>query len=83
MKPYSSPNAYLNRYFKKSKRFLYQTDVDGCDYYVNRNYRLMYIEGEKFILEERVIDRDTGADYFEELFYGTLEDCVKIMKENK
>jgi hypothetical protein len=77
---YSSPQAYLNRYFKGRKKFNYTSDSDGNDMYESKSWNLVWVRGEEFILERRVRDFDTGADYFDECFYGTLIECVNYIK---
>ena len=78
---YSSPQAFLNRFFKGPKRFSYSTLEDGSDVYISTDYQLVWVRGEDFILERRVRDFDTGADFFDEVFYGSLIDCVQKIKK--
>lgn len=77
-KKYSSPQAYLNRFFKKSKKFEYTA---GEDTYTNKDFRLSWVDGEIFILEKRVIDRSVGADYYEDIDAGELEKLVLHVKK--
>lgn len=84
MNKYTSPQAYLNRFFKGDKRFQYTTLEDGSDVYTSKDFQLVWVRNEDFVLEIRIQDFDTGADYFEECFYGSLTDCVyKIKNINK
>jgi hypothetical protein len=76
--PYSSPKAYLNRFFKGKNKFKYI--MSGLDQYENENFQLTWIGNETFVLAKRVIDQDVGADYFEDFFKGTLVECVNLMR---
>jgi hypothetical protein len=74
---YSSPQAYLNKYFKGRRKFNYILNEDA---YEAKDWRLDWVESESFVLSRRVIDRDTGADYFDDIFKGTLIECVNYIK---
>ncbi len=74
---YSSPQALLNRYFRGKNKFKYNDN----DSYENNNWLLVWIEHEIFVVEKRIKDYETGADYFDEVFYGELTDCVKYIKK--
>ena len=77
---YSSPQALLNRYFKKSKKFKYI--MSDSDEYENQDFLLTNLEGEEFILDE-IMPRDweTNSQDLKQLHCGHLTQCVEKMRE--
>lgn len=73
---YSSPSAYLNRFFKKQNRFVYSDDL-----YTNPDFQLVWIEGEQFVLQVHVMDVDTGADFYDDHSTGELTELVQKIRE--
>jgi hypothetical protein len=74
---YKSPSNYLNKFFKGKNKFIYNDD-----YYKNNNYKIVWIENETFCLEKRIIDKDVGADYFEDIAVGDLVTIVDLIKKD-
>ncbi len=53
--------------------------ISELDCYENKDWHLTHIDEERFVLSRRVQEHDTGADYFEDCFFGELSECLKIM----
>jgi hypothetical protein len=79
---YSKPSALLNRYFKGNKKFIFTTDNQGLDCYENPDFRLVWMEGERFLLEKRMFDHSVGADWYEETkVIQELESLVGLIRD--
>lgn len=82
MTNYSSPQAYLNRFFRNDKKFTYTTTEDGLDCYENSNFRLVWDSGEKFYLDVYITDNDTNSAWYEQTsHYGNLIYLVDIIRK--
>lgn len=79
---YSSPQALLNRYFKKQNKFQY---ILGKDEYESKDWLLTWESGEFFYLSKKIRDNSVGMEWFEDIAgpIKLIEAIELIKKENK
>lgn len=77
-KLYSSPQAYLNRFFKGPKRFKFEISFENS--YENEEWRIEWIDDENFLLQISLPDT-SGFPSWHDIFIRPLVECVEYMRK--